>query len=61
MNGAGISSTAGPPTPSRENTIDPPGRCHATSPPATLIVYANDDAAADDPSVMDSYSASGVT
>ncbi len=38
MNGAGITSTGGPPAPTRENTICPPRRCQGTRPPPTLIV-----------------------
>src|SRR5260370_18282327 len=61
MNGLGSTSTGGPPTPSRENAIGPSGRCHGVRPPPTVIVYDNDDAAAGDASVMDSFNASGVT
>src|SRR5258708_33043907 len=61
MNGRGSTSTAGPPTPSREKTTDPSGRCHGTRPPPTLIVYENDDAAPDEASVMLSFNAAGVT
>src|SRR6266567_9584727 len=60
MNGVGITSAAGPPTPVRENRMWP-ARWYGTSPPPTLTVKVNDDAAAADSSVMLSLSAVGVT
>src|SRR5437764_7778424 len=46
MNGAGKISAGGPPTPARDKTIWPLRRCHGTSPPPSLIVYANEAGAA---------------
>src|SRR5260370_36937801 len=60
MNGAGIASTAGPPTPSRENTIDPPGRRHGTSPPPTSTPPENAAAAPAAASVIDPLTPCGI-
>src|SRR5260370_1339011 len=46
MNGFGSTSTGAPPTPSRDNAIDPSARCHGTRPPPTVTVKDHDDAAA---------------
>src|SRR5215469_3466325 len=60
ITGAGMTSTGGPPA-SRENAIDPPGRCHGTRPPPTLIVQAYVAGADGEARMMLSFSAFGVS
>lgn len=52
MYGLGITSTGGPPTPVGENRIWP-ARSYGTSPPPTLTVKVNDEAAAAHPAGLD--------
>ncbi|HEU5420334.1 MAG TPA: hypothetical protein VFV41_21775 [Streptosporangiaceae bacterium] len=61
MNGAGSTSTGGPPAPVRENATAPLLLRDGTSPPPTRTVNENEDASAGPARVMSSRRDCGVT